>query len=1194
MAESKRGRGRARRLRMEKLESRLTLDASMLRITEFVASNDTGIRDAEGDRPDWIEIFNSGSDAVDMSGMFLADSKNQWQFPSGVTLPAGGYKIVFASNKNAVLGIDELHTSFALSASGEYLALKDKNGTIVDQFSPQFPNQLADISYGRAMQPSGAVTPVLTAGAPAKALIPTSGDLGLTWTGVSFDDSAWPISGPTGLGYENSPGDAVNYTNLIQTALPSGIGTAYIRIEFTVTSLSDIGSLTLRMKYDDGFAAYINGEPVADSNAPEVLQWDSSTGAARSDSLAIVFQDFDVSKAIPQLKLGKNVLAIHGLNQYTGSDMLIVPELVAQPMSIIQPEKLGHFLVPTPGYGNASDNVFGYTVEPTYSVPHGFYDTPQTVAISTPTPGATIVYTTDGSTPQVDANLNITNGILYANPLTVSGTTTLRARAFKAGYEHSYVGASSYLFVDDVINQSPLGQVPPGFAPSGVNGQTLNYGIDPDIINLYGAQAVKDSLKSISTFSITTDSANLWDPTIGIYVNAGNRGNSWERPASVELIHPDGSLGFEVNAGLRIRGGYSRGDFNPKHAFRLYFRGEYGATKLDYPLFGDEGVDEFDVIDLRTSQNYAWSSEGSTQNTFEREVFGRDLQRDMGQPYTRSRYHHLYINGVYWGLFQTQERVEEFFGESYFGGQEEDYDVIVAGNSYTMEVSAGNDVAWRQLFNYAQALATSPGPNANLYWTMQGLNPDGTRNPALPVLLDVDNLIDYMMIIFYTGGFDSGLSRFLGDNAPNNWFGVYNRLTADRGFKFFIHDNEHSMGVNNTATIDRTGPFNNGNQNSYAHSNPQYLHQDLLFHPEYKQRFIDRVQKYFFNGGLMTPAASIARLMERVSQSDPAIIAEAARWGDSKVTIPRNKSTWQTEINWIKNIYLPSRGNSVLNQLRLDGLHTSIAAPVFSQFGGVVASGYQLSIGAGAGTLYYTTDGTTDPRAIGGAVSPSPAVNVYNGPISITQPTTVKARLLAATGWSALVEATFDVAALPGDYNGNMLVDQGDYAVWRASYGANVAPGTGADGSGNGVIDAADFVVWRNNLGAAGGQGQFIVTSATFDSATTSTSTDGLPHSVALSTSGLPAPGIVADARASWSGRPSDYRPATRYPAQRTHDLNLSLHASQFDEFESMPGVDGIDFGNEQDEASSYAPANVNDEVFHTLSDLGMLLLLDV
>ncbi len=117
--------------------------------------------------------------------------------------------------------------------------------------------------------------------------------------------------------------------------------------------------------------------------------------------------------------------------------------------------------------------------------------------------------------------------------------------------------------------------------------------------------------------------------------------------------------------------------------------------------------------------------------------------------------------------------------------------------------------------------------------------------------------------------------------------------------------------------------------------------------------------------------------MQRVAQSDPAIIAEAARWGDSKVNPPRNKSHWQQQINLLRNTYFPARGNLVLSQLRGDRLYTNIAAPVFSQHGGMVPGGYQLTITAGAGTIYYTTDGVTDPRLIGGAVNPSPAVHVY-------------------------------------------------------------------------------------------------------------------------------------------------------------------------------------------------------------------------
>jgi hypothetical protein len=279
--------------------------------------------------------------------------------------------------------------------------------------------------------------------------------------------------------------------------------------------------------------------------------------------------------------------------------------------------------------------------------------------------------------------------------------------------------------------------------------------------------------------------------------------------------------------------------------------------------------------------------------------------------------------------------------------------------------------------------------------------------------------------------------------------------------------------VHGSQNIDRTGPFNLGNQNNFAQANPQYLHQDLLASPEYKQLFIDRVQKFMFNGGALTPAANIARFMERKNEVDPAIIAEAARWGDSKTATPLNKTTWQNEVNWLVNSYFPGRGNTVLSQLRGDGLYTNFAAPTFSQFGGEVPNNYPLTITGPAGTIYFTTDGVTDPRLIGGGVNSSAAVKQYTGvgvPISGT--TTVRARLRTAGGqWSGLVEATFNTVTLPGDYNGSGTVNDDDYTVWRSSFGASVAALSGADGNGNGVVDAADYSVWRDNFGASLGSG---------------------------------------------------------------------------------------------------------------------------
>jgi len=348
-----------------------------------------------------------------------------------------------------------------------------------------------------------------------------------------------------------------------------------------------------------------------------------------------------------------------------------------------------------------------------------------------------------------------------------------------------------------------------GWLPIG-GAHDINYGMDPEIYNnqLYKTQLV-DAFKSINTLSLVTDLKNLFDSDSGIYVNSLNHGEEWERNASLELLNVDGSEGFQINCGIRIRGGWSRHFDNPKHAFRFFFKEEYGENKLNYPLFGDEGTDEFDKIDLRTAQNYSWSYYADINNTFMRDVFSRDLQGEMNQPYTRSRFYHLFINGTYWGLYQTQERSEASFAESYFGGEEEDYDVIkvdVGENFelYQIEATSGTLDKWKELWDAGEK-GFSEDEN---YFKVQGLNADLTPNSLYPKLLDVDNLIDYMIITFFVGDFDGPISGFRNNDSPNNFYAIYNRVNPD-GFKFFRHDAEHSLFFNDWG-IDRTGPFTAG------------------------------------------------------------------------------------------------------------------------------------------------------------------------------------------------------------------------------------------------------------------------------------------------------------------------------------------------------------------------------------------------
>ncbi len=493
-----------------------------------------------------------------------------------------------------------------------------------------------------------------------------------------------------------------------------------------------------------------------------------------------------------------------------------------------------------------------------------------------------------------------------------------------------------------------------------------------------------DALLLIPSVSLVTDLANLFDADTGIFVNAIKDGRDWERPTSVELINPDGAQGFQIDAGLRIRGGFSRQDFNPKHAFRLFFRDEYGAGKLQFPLFGEEGADEFDKVDLRTSQNWSWHIGSNPNNAMVRDVFNRDSQRDMGQPYTRSRYYHLYVNGVYWGIFQTQERSDSRYAETYFGGDRDDYDVVKVDsgftidlndvktyNSYTMEATDGNTDAWNRLWEEATAGFDSD----EAYYRAQGLNTDGTSNSAYEHLLDVDNLIDYMLITFYGANLDGPITRFGSDGVPNNVYVVYNRDSPD-GFKSFVHDAEHTMllgdllGYGDELYTDRTGPFPAGTNR--GHFNPQWLHQQLVAHPEYRMRFADRAHRAFFNGGALTPEVSAARLMSRANEIDLAVIAESARWGDTNTAPARNRNDdWLPTINGIVDTWIANRTDITVAQIRNKNWYPDIDAPVLGiegtyQHGGDISAGDLLTLAnpGGVGEVYFTLDGT-DPRQRG-------------------------------------------------------------------------------------------------------------------------------------------------------------------------------------------------------------------------------------
>ncbi|MCF7975036.1 MAG: CotH kinase family protein [Phycisphaerae bacterium] len=168
--------------------------------------------------------------------------------------------------------------------------------------------------------------------AQKRVFVPEDGSV-TGWAGSDFfDDSKWlSVSGlPGGIGYERGTGYAPYLSLDIESAMQGSTG-CYIRIPFIASrGLNAYDVMSLRVQYDDGFVAYLNGYEVARRNAAEDPAWNAAASASQDDSAAILFETIDVTQFMPYLQRAENMLAIHGLNvSQDSSDFLINAELIA-------------------------------------------------------------------------------------------------------------------------------------------------------------------------------------------------------------------------------------------------------------------------------------------------------------------------------------------------------------------------------------------------------------------------------------------------------------------------------------------------------------------------------------------------------------------------------------------------------------------------------------------------------------------------------------------------------------------------------------------------------------------------------------------------------------------------------------------------------------------------------------------------
>lgn len=746
---------------------------------------------------------------------------------------------------------------------------------------------------------------------------------------------------------------------------------AYLRIPFSAPDPASFGSLKMRIQYDDGFVAWINGVEVARRNAPAATTWNSTATREHPAGNESLSEEIDISAGLAAMRLGANVLAIHGLNLSAGdSDFLIAPELEAATKT-----ELGwrYFVKPTPGTVNG-DGHLGLLADVEFDRPRGFYDLPFNVTLICATPGAAIRYTTNGTEPSA------TNGLAYQGPVRIGGTTVLRAAAFKDGWYSKGAQAQSYLFLDQVLVQNGAG------LPNNWGG---DWQMDPRVVtNSAYASRIRDDMKSLPIVSLALDPLEFWGPS-GIYTLTAGRGDEYEIPCSAEMFFPDGSQpGFQVNCGIQIVGGASR-TMSPKHGVGLTFKSRYGPSKLKYKFFDNSEVDEFDFLAFRPNFNMSWvrtENSGPLNNAnadgaerlhaiYVRDQFTKESQLAMDQPSAHERFVHLYINGVYWGLYNPSERTDSSFAASYLGGRKEDYDTIFSDASTIARAHDGDKNAWQAMMAIArQGLAGSEA-----YAQIQQY-------------LDVTNLADYMMLNFYCATVDWPWQ---------NWNAARKREPGAQ-FRFFIWDADYTLETPPWVPDDRTGV---GAASSDADS-PARLYHELRSNAEWRLLFADRVQKHFFNDGPLTTNQAMQRFLRLCDIIDGAIVGESARWGDVvRRSQPYTRNVeWLAEKNRLLTQFFPQRTGRVVEQFIRAGLYPPLPAPVFSRAAGPFDKPFQLQMTAAAGSVYFTTNGV-DPRLPGGAASPD--ARIYAGPITIAASQQVLARAWRTNTWSALSVATF-------------------------------------------------------------------------------------------------------------------------------------------------------------------------------------------
>jgi hypothetical protein len=647
----------------------------------------------------------------------------------------------------------------------------------------------------------------------------------------------------------------------------------------------------------------------------------------------------------------------------------------------------GYMARPTPGGPNDESLVWLGAVGPvTFSEKHGLYEAPITVELSSQTPGAVIRYTADGSEPLAGL------GSIYEQPLAIAGTTLLRAAAFKPDYLPSQVGTQTYIFLADVLSQPAA---PDGFPPTWqtqlsqeqglikISPVPADYEMDPALSRDPQARdQIAESLEAAPILSLVMAP----DSFAELHTHPDKRGRKAEQAVSMEFI--SAQLEFQVNAGLRISGDAARSERFPKKSFRLSFRDDYGPTKLRHPLFPDSPVQEFDSLVLRAglAPGDNLSNPAENLSIYGRNEWLRQSQAVMSGLATHGNFVHLYLNGLYWGLYNLLERPDTSFTSAYLGGEDDDW--FIANEQGPLGNSS--DRPDKHLANLFTAITIPPA--ASTPGAQSGSNSSDAFEAAV-ARIDPAQLSDFIILSWY--------AEAQGWPQPNWYAAIRFEDQPGRG-KFLIGEEELDPALQGPQTGQGEAAFS-------TPSTATLLFEAMVRDPDARMVLADRLYKHLFRDGALADSNAKSRWAAITPQIDRAFSAEAARWGDAAGIPPFAATDWPLS-HEKELVKMEGQAADLVTLAREAGFYPLLDPPEFDQPGGLVEAGFILNLIVPtnpAAEIYYTTDGS-DPRlSVSGSVSPT--ASVLRSPLTLAENVRVMARAYDGTSWSALNEASFSV-----------------------------------------------------------------------------------------------------------------------------------------------------------------------------------------